>query len=149
MTISEDPQSYIIGYDKLIWTVFSIGVVSSVIILYYFYTANLGYILSLLALILGFAILIYSFLLVRGYNHKKSKIIKIVKDHYFFSLSEKLRRELEGPYPRTRWMGESILILIGIVYLYSFTKLGELYILIPIVITTIFAIMDLYANLYS
>lgn len=105
-----------LDFDKQIWVVFSIGVISSVIILYFVKYGNMKNPTDqLLALILGFVILIYSFFSVLGYA-KKQKIVQRIDDR-----SKELAEELDKIwYFRARWMGEIILIFIGIIYFIAF-----------------------------
>ena len=124
-----------IEYDSQIWTVFSVGIISSVIILFYFNENKIPGDLGILALTLGFAILVYSFILVLGYGTKKS--IKISDEDYLLSL------ELSKKwYPRTRWMAEAILIFIGYLYFKSFSESLH----IPIIILLIAFLLNCLAN---
>jgi phosphatidylglycerophosphate synthase len=95
-----------LDYDKIIWQVFSVGVVSSVLILYYFHSNKIPSEWNLYALSIGFAILIYSSFLVLGYGFKK-------KDLNGGELDKK-------GYPRVRWMGEIILFFLVVAYFLSF-----------------------------
>lgn len=126
-----DKPSIYLEFDKQIWNVFLIGVVSSVIILYYFYVSALSNNLKSDMLMLGFSILIYSFLSILGYAHKKERYG-----------DKKMSNEY---YTRTRWMGESILVLIIIYYFISFfISLSN--IIIPLIISIIAEITCLIAN---
>ncbi|MEX2017118.1 MAG: hypothetical protein WD876_01455 [Candidatus Pacearchaeota archaeon] len=61
-------------YNGIIWQIFSVAIISSAVILYYFWTdnrlANLPF-FRIITLYLGFAILIYSSLLIEGFGRKK------------------------------------------------------------------------------
>ncbi|MEK6945244.1 MAG: hypothetical protein AABW63_00440 [Nanoarchaeota archaeon] len=104
-------------FDSQIWTIFSIGVVSSVIILYYVLSGkenSTG--LKALALISGFAILIYSFCLVLGYQVKQ----KIVQKN------SKLEEELDKIwYPRAKFMAEIILLGFILAYFFAFFRISS------------------------
>ena len=58
-----------LDYDKIIWTIFSVGVGFSVIALYQI--DKIPFRFQLLTLILGFAVLIYSFLQLRDMDLRK------------------------------------------------------------------------------
>ena len=147
------PETHL-DYDKIIWEVFSIGVVSSVIILYYGTEKIMSDLHQILTLTLGFAILAYSFILFKGYNFKKKILGKIIGGGSFKNEDYKISKEMDvrlskKAYPRVKWMAEFILILIGIIYFYSFTKIEVIWILIPIFITLLFTLMSILANLKS
>ena len=97
-----------LDYDKIIWTIFSVGVGFSVIALYQI--DKIPFRFQLLTLILGFAVLIYSFFAIKGYGFKKEIL-------YEENNNIKFKERLKGRfYFRTRWIGESILIFLGIIY---------------------------------
>lgn len=129
-------------YDKIIWTVFSVGVISSVVILYNVNQGGInGEIYKLMALVLGFFILTYSFILIRGYGWKK-KCLQSMPEN------QELRRRINSkPYFRTRWMGESILGLIGIYYFVVFCSIEIWSITIPVIIALFFAFLSSVANI--
>ena len=138
----------VLDYDKIIWEVFAIGITASIVILY-----NVIHLenkipenFDVLALILGFSILIYSFILFLGYNFKKDKLIEcfndksLEKDYKLENeLSEKLHKSF---YPRTKWMAEIILLFIIILYFKAFSKNWP----IPIIILSIAVLLCYIAN---
>ncbi len=130
------PETHL-DYDKIIWEVFAVGVVSSVVMLYYFITQDLkGY--GLWALILGFSILIYSFFLILGYGFKKSLFLRK-------NPGERIEELERRWYPRVRWIGEIILILIGVIYFITSSN----YRLILFLILLIFIVIMCIANCCS
>lgn len=103
-----------------------------------------GWIVQILTLSFGFSILVYSFLLVLGYGTKKKILIdKCLTD-------DCLKKELKTKiYARTRFMGEAILILLGISYLFTFLLIKDWAILIPFIIVLIFGLICVISNLLS
>lgn len=132
--MSETP----LDYDRMIWEVFAIGVVYSVMILYFFHKGYLSKNLEILSLIFGFSVWVYSFSLVLGYNFKKKRLLEVTEDKEIKLLKKDLKNKC---YVRTRWMGEIILILIGFYYFVSFQKKW-----IPIIIILIAFILCSTAN---
>ncbi len=112
----------VLDYDKQIWTVFSVGVVASVVILYYVVSENLKE-YELLALSLGFAILVYCFFATLGYGIKKRETIRALRRRLhpnrriYQSIGDRLDNR---DYFRSRRMGEAILIFIGFLYFLVF-----------------------------
>ncbi len=148
-------ESYL-DYDKTILEVFAVGVVSSVIVLYYANEKITNNIFQILALILGFSILAYSFILSCGYNSKKRTLIDILKNppcnlesEKYKIMKEKNIRLKRKIYPRVRWMAEYILLFIALLYFGSFYFLKDWIILIPFIIIIIFILMSIIANLKS
>ena len=130
----------VLEYDKQIWTTFSIGVVSSVSILYYTQTKDFNQSLILFALILGFSILIYCFFLTCGYGTKKKIACK----------GSILAYELKNKnYLRARWMGEFIMIIIGIYYLIVFGLINLACVFIPIGMIVVAIIVCVFADILS
>lgn len=127
-----------IEYDNQIWTVFSVGIISSVIILYYAHDDKLSGDIGIWALTIGFFVLIYSFILILGYNVKKS--IHLANEDIL--RSQILSRRW---YPRTRCMAEIILGLIGAYYFINFIERGYIYLSIFILLIAI--MLYLIANL--
>lgn len=123
----------VLKFDKTIWQIFAIGITASVVILYHVVNpkSTIPESLKIWALTLGFSILIYSFILTLGYGAKKGII-----DNSFFKRLNNIW------YPRTRWMGEIILIFIGIIYFLSFNS----YWYIPMIILLIFILLCCIAN---
>jgi len=131
-------------YDRIIWTVFSVGVISSVVMLYYVRYMNISdSIGKILAFSLGFSVLVYSFMLIRGYAWKKRCLLEVHPDK---ALKEKIDHE---PYFRVRWIGEIILGFIGSYYIISFSLVEHYYIIIPIIIILFFALLSCLANIYK
>lgn len=123
-----------LDYDKIIWTVFSVGVISSVVILYHFYNPQE---FQILALSLGFAVLVYSFFLILGYGWKKKCSMKMPNNIA-------LKNEIDSKnYVRTRWIGELILVVIGGIYFYAF---GCKWIWVPLTILIFFSLLCIIAN---
>jgi len=140
-----------LDYDRIIWEVFSVGIVSSVIILYYVILGNIkGY--EILALFLGFSILTYSFMLVRGYGKKKNILSNMIKNHLPFQdeSHELNRRHIirldRESYFRVRWIGEIILFIIAFYYVYVFYSIEKGFILIPLIIVSLFVFLSSIAN---
>ncbi len=130
-------------HDKQIWTFFSIGVVSPVIILYFVVLEKLnGY--EGWALVLGFSILIYSIFLTLGYGFKKQKSIESFGEFGSYLDYDFGRRLKRSYYPKTKFMAEIILILIGFLYLKAFLEAGHL--LIFILILSIALALNCIAN---
>ena len=133
----------VLDYDKIIWEVFAVGVISSVIILYYVKYGNISYPTDkILALMLGFSVLVYSFFLSLGYGSKKKSLLKITKNEEIKSLSKELNNKC---YVRTKWMGEAILLLIVAYYFYAFYLIQKS-IVTPLVIILIAVILCIIAN---
>lgn len=120
-----------LDYDSIIWQVFSVGVVASVTILYYFLKGDLPKGWESYGLLLGFSILVYSFFLVLGYGFKKCQ-------------PNGSEVKLNACYPRVRWMGEAILIMIGIFYWMSFPEKC-----LPIITLLIGGILCCFANIIA
>jgi len=117
-----------LDYDKIIWQVFYVGVISSVVLLYHAkYTNLLDPLGKDLALILGFSVLVYSFFLVLGYGFKK-KIAAGSNSNK--EMAEKLDKLY---YPRVRWMGESILLFIAVSFIILFYDKLALLVLIMLI----------------
>ena len=131
-----------LDYDKIIWEVFAVGVVSSVVILYYTITKSLnGY--ELWALIFGFAILIYSFKLILGYGFKKKSLIIERPEVRINGLSR-------HAYPRVRFIGELIMLSLMGFYLFIFTKLFHFIgFLIAVLILILFVIIGAFSNILA
>lgn len=134
-------------YDQIIWTVFSIGVISSVIILYYINQEMIsGQNSQIMALVLGSSILVYSFILILGYGSKKRTLIETNNDlsHFDGEFSRRLRNR---SYPHARWLAEIILFVIWVYYLLiSFKVWNTSGVLLILVITLFFAFLSSVAN---
>jgi len=140
-----------ITYDQMIWTVFSVGIISSVVILYYSSFIIPGQTNKFFALMLGFFILIYCIFLIFGYNKKKEILRRIIEENNMYYgdywVEEEMIRRLEDEcYPRAKWMGEIILGLIGFYYVYVFGTIELWSITIPIIIVLFFAFLSCVAN---
>lgn len=133
-------------YENRIWNIFSVGIISSVLILYEVYkNNNFSGNIKIFPLILGFSILVYCFFAILGYGTKKKELIKILEEE-----KDKLVLRLKGRfYSRSRWMGEGILILIGIYYLIAFIQINLAFIFIPIAIVILAIFTCLFANTLS
>ena len=135
----------VLDYDKQIWTVFSVGVVASVVILYNVISDNLkDY--EIWALILGFSILVYCFFAIWGYGVKKKVTIdKLKKEGLDRRLYKKIGNTLDDKvYSRSRWMGEAILLMMGGFYFYHFKDQS-----IPFFILILAGNMILLANIIN
>ncbi len=137
-------------YEKQIWNVFSIGVVASIVILYFVLQGDLGNgKLEIATLLLGFAILLYCSFSILGYGKK----IRIIREK-----GPPLLKELKKSwYPRTRWMGE--LILFCLVFVYSYITYLQIEInefggwlmgiMAPLFILEIFIFLSVIANVLA
>ena len=133
------------------------GVVSSVVILY---TALYGKIVEdtfkILALSVGFAILVYSFFLILGYGFKKKKLERIIRNNNNVQINGEdnlIQRKLgqilrRSWYPRVKCIGELVLAFIiggyAIFFIYSF---GYTAWIIVGGIIVIFSLLCILANL--
>lgn len=143
-------------YDKVIWQVFAVGVISSVTILYNVIKleSEIPKSFELLSLLLGFGILLYSSFLVLGYGYKKGRLIHIITHQRASrenTLGDEIRtsRDLSnnlsvGIYTRTRYMAELILLLLVIIYVFSF-ELTERW--IPILMLLFFTVISITTNI--
>ena len=140
----------VLDYDKQIWTIFSVGVVASVVILYHVvYGIIDDFTGKILALTLGFFILTYCFFATCGYGIKKRENIRALRRrlHPNIRIYQSVGDRLDNRcYPRSRWMGETILGLIGIYYIYVFGTIEMWAITIPIIITLFFSLLSCIAN---
>ena len=132
-------EDTILDYNKIIWQTFGVGVTASVIILYSVINKEsmIPEDFKVLTLSLGFAILVYSFLLTLGYGTQKGKLMKMKEKNLSKILAEMW-------YPRVRWMGEAILIFIGFCYFVAFYEISNT----PTLTTLIPHIIDLLVKLH-
>ena len=139
-----------LSYDKQIWKVFSVAIMFSIAVLSCFYLGLLRY-WSLAALSLSFAFFTYSCFLILNYNFKKRKFKEIVHKFSFLDRNYLLERELslnldKVYHPRINWIAEIVLLLGVFIYIYSFSKLGIFYVLIPVLILCYATLIHLYNN---
>ena len=129
----------VLDYDQMIWKVFSVGIVYSIILLYSSIEIIDDGLFKTLALTFGFGILLYSSFLVRGYGWKKECLMEVYPD---LNLKNRINSEL---YTRVRLVAEFILIGVIIAYFYYFAIIGGF--LIPTFLTLIFIILSVIAHL--
>lgn len=142
-----------LDYDKIIWQVFAVGILSSVVILYHVHTSLINNpTIKIFSLTLGFGILVYSFMLILGYGTKKNTMICIIRNKKIenYELEKEMDEKLNKKfYSRVRGIGEFILIFIGFYYFLSFLLIEDWTILIPVTIILLFSLMNVTANLVS
>lgn len=152
----------VLDYDQTIWTVFSVGVVASVVILYNVAQKNIKTLdFKIMALSLGLAILVYCFFATLGYISRRKIYTDVLNyhtyanqyrhptdnyvDHYF---SREVGKQIKNTnYFRARWMGEFILFIIWSYYLIIFFNVWNTSgVLLALVITFLFAFLSSVAS---
>jgi|SRR3989344_6435 len=103
-------------YNIMIWTVFSVGVAFSLLILYKIWTfkASFGAMQFFMG-ILGFLTLFYCILAIESFGQKKSLGYKVLGKKN--NLKNKIK---ELPYCRIDWLAELILFFLVLAYVYMF-----------------------------
>lgn len=138
----------VLNYDKIIWEIFAIGITTSIVILYKVISleSKIPENFRIYTLILGFSILIYSFILSLGYGVKKDKLIACFRElNSDYKLENKMSEKLNNSWrPRVKWMAEIIMILIIVFYFILFIMLGNIY--IPIIILLIALLLCCIVN---
>jgi len=106
-------------YDNLIWVVLAGGIASSLWILYSFHNGNnLTQFNNAIMLTMGLIFLLHSFILIISFDQKRRFYYRIANP------------SPKGNYIKIRYVGETILSLIVLIYGLTFYKIGLIYVFI-------------------